>query len=220
MEQTMESTRAESDAPDMEDRQGMIHYYVDELMQRVVGRLYESIPQLFQYVTQWGPCVAPEEMLHLFGGRRVFIRTCQRMNLIRGAVLRGEMENAPVDLRRWMEMGRPGMGPPYRDYRDWWIPHMDSVHTFWHNVPEMDEEIVRYPTQTECNTDEYFQDSSGESWLTDADEEVKDDRSGSEDGRQPAQISGNEEVNEDGSDNEDWRRPPPINTMGLEWFYE
>ena len=112
------------------------------------------------------------------------------------------------------------MGPPYCDYRDWRIPHVDSAETFWHNVPEMDEEIVRYPTQMEYDTDEYFQESSGESWPTDTDGEVNDERSGSEDGRQPAHSNRDGEVNEDESDNGDWSRPPPINTMGPEWFYE
>ena len=142
------------------------------------------------------------------------------MNLIRGAVLRGELDTAPVDLRRWVEMGRPDMDPPYHDYRDWWVPHIDSAQTLWHNMPEMDAEIVRYPTQMGYNTDEYFRETSGESGQMDTDDEMNDERSGSEVGGQQVHNNWTGEVQEGESDNDDWSRPPPISTMGPEWFYE
>ena len=220
MEQSTESARSDTDAPDMEDRQSMIGYYVDEITQRLVEYPYESVPQLLQFVAQWGPCATMEEVLHLFGGRRIFIRPCHRMNLIRGAVLRGDLESAPADLRRWIEMERPEMGPPYCDSQDWWAPHLDSAQTFWHNMQAMDEEIIRYPTLMECYTDEYFGETTDESWPMEKDGDENDGRNGNEDERQLPQTNANEEGQEDQSDDEEWRRPPPINTMGLEWFYE
>ena len=45
---------------------------------------------------------------------------------------------------------------------------------------------------------EHFWELPNESWETDSDREIPTDE----------------------SDDENWRRPPPINTTGLEWFYE
>ena len=67
---------------------------------------------------------------------------------------------------------------------------------------------------------EYLWGPPPDSRRTDTDEEENDERSGSVNGRQLSQINMNEEVNQDESDNEDWSHPPPVNTMGLEWFYE
>ena len=112
------------------------------------------------------------------------------------------------------------MDPPYCDYQDWWVPHLDSAQTFWRNMQAMDEEIIRYPTWMECYSDEYFGETTDESWPMENDGDENDGRSGNEDERQLPQTNANEEGQEDQSDDEEWRRPPPINTMGLEWFYE
>ena len=84
-----DSTVPDSDAPDEEDRQGTIEYDVGELLLRIVEYLYDSIPQLFQYIALGGPCLSQEDVLRLFGGRLAFRRTCRRMNIIRRAAPRG-----------------------------------------------------------------------------------------------------------------------------------
>ena len=48
----------------------MINCYVAELMARMVGRPYDSILELFQFLQGGGPCPGEEDMLRLFGERR------------------------------------------------------------------------------------------------------------------------------------------------------
>ena len=95
----------------------------------------------------------------------------------------------------------------------------------------MEGEICRYPAA--LGADEFFQETEDESWQTDANMGDSMEESEWFGAMNPVSNgyfweSPNEswltdtdrEVNEDGSDNEDWSRPSPINTMGLEWFYE
>ena len=153
------------------------------------------------------------------------------MNLIRRAVLNNEMDTVPVDLDTWTEWEQPGLDPPRQDRRGLWCPHLNSQEMFWYEVLGMEEEICRYPAV--IGTDEFFQETEDESCQTDVSLnngvdsgewfgvldpisvarywEVSDDRDS---------MNMDAESSEDEGGNEDWRRPPPINTMGLEWFYE
>ena len=126
MQYATESTISYTQAEDSEDRQSMIAYYVDQLLRRIAEYPYDSIPQLFQYVTRGGPCLCPADVLRLFGGRIIFRHTCRRMNSVRRAVLNGEMDTMPVDLRTWVGSERPEIGPPYRGYRHFWCPNLNS----------------------------------------------------------------------------------------------
>ena len=114
-----DSAISDDSAPEHAGRQGMIEYYVDELLLRIIDNSLDSTPQMFRHIAQYGPCVRPEQVLHIFGGSIIFRRTCDRMNIIRGAVLRDALDTAPADLRRWTTPERPIMDPPYQDYRDW-----------------------------------------------------------------------------------------------------
>ena len=123
------------------------------------------------------------------------------------------------------------MDPPFRYCRSSWCPHLDSPTLFWYKAQGMEGEICRYSAA--LDTDEFFQGAEDESWQTDAD---LDDSVGDSEWfgamnpvsewylwELPSEswlTDTDGGVNEDGSDNEDWSRPPPINTMGLEWFYE
>ena len=154
-----DSTISDEDAPDPADRQSTIEYYVDELILRIVDSPCDPTPQLFRHITQYGPCVEPAHVLHVFGGSIIFRRTCERMNLIRDAALRDVLDAIPVDLRRWRESARPAMELPFRDYRSWRRPHIYDDDLFWYegalsSQPGMYRNIVRYPTR--ADTDEYF----------------------------------------------------------------
>ena len=180
MQQTTDSTVSYTQAEDSEVRQGMIAHYVDQLLRRIAECPYDSIPQLFQYVTRGGPCLCQADVLRLFGGRIIFRRTCQRMSMVRRAVLNGGMDTIPVDLRTWTEQERPVMGPPFRDYRHFWSPHLDSPRLFWYENGDMREEIYRYPAVLE--TDEFFQETDDESCQTDeaANSSMEESGNGSE----------------------------------------
>ena len=231
MQQTTESTVSYTEAEYSEGRQDMIAYYVDQLLRRIVERPYESIPQLFQYVTRGGPCLCQADVPRLFGGRIIFRRTCRRMNMVRRAVLNGEMDTVPVDLRTWTEQERPEMDPPFTDYRYFWCPVLYSSTLFWYVTENMEEEIYRYPAA--LDTDEFFQMTEDESGQTDTGLDYNIDSGEwfgvldqidvarfweATDNNSPASI--NTETREDESSDEEWRRPPPINTSGLEWYYE
>ena len=231
MQSETDSTASYTQAEDPGDRQDMIAYYVDQILRRITERPYDSIPQLFQHVAWGGPCLSPSDVLRLFGGRTIFRRTCQRMSMVRRAVLNGGMDTIPVDLRTWTEQERPVMDPPYRDYQHYWSPHLDSQWLFWYENEDMREEIYRYPAV--LGTDEFFQETDDESCQTDeavnsSMEEsiwfgVMNRVSGKDFWESPDEswlTSTDREEYDDGSDDEEWRQPPPINTTGPEWFYE
>ena len=216
----------------------MIAHYVDLITKRIAGRPYDSIPQLFQHVAQGGPCQSPADVLRLFGGWIIFCHTCRRMSILRKAALNDELDTMPIELRARAERGQPGLVPPFTDFRHFWCPHLDSPRLYWYEVEGMKDEIYRYPAA--LSTDDFFNETEDDSCQTDGgtdngmegsewfqsmgpigdDEEVNDERSGSEDGRHLSQINMEGEVYENKSDNEDWSQPPSINTMGHEWFYE
>ena len=231
MQRATDSTVSYTQAEDSEDRRGMIVYYVDQLLRRIAECPYDSIPQLFQHVTRGGPCQCQADVLRLFGGRIIFRHTCRRMNLVRRAVLNGEMDTAPADLRTWTEQERPEMDPPFRDYQYFWCPNLNSPTLFRYVTEDMEEEICRYPVV--LYTDELFQETENDSGQMDT--SLGDNMDSSEwfgvldpidvirfwetaDDNSP--VNTDTEVSDNENSDEDWRRPPPINTSGLEWHYE
>ena len=187
-----DSTISDEDVPEYRDRQSMIEYYVDELILHMVENPHESTPQLFRRISQFGPCVRPEHIIHIFGGGIIFRRTCRRLHLIRDAALRGTLSQLPRDLGRWGGPEDPELEPPFHDFRDWWCPHIYDRHLFWFEgvlslQPGMYRDIVRYPTHTD--TDEFF---------------------------------GNMEENDNPSDSEseDWAQPPDMLNMIPEMHFE
>ena len=231
MQQTTESTVSYTQAEDSEDRQSMIAYYVDQLLRRIVECPYDSVPQLFQYVTRGGPCLCQADILRLFVGQIIFRRTCRRMNMVRRAVLNDTMDSAPVDLRTWTEQERPEMDPPFADYRHFWCPDLSSSTLFWYVAESMEQEISRYPAI--LYTGEFFQETGNESNQTDMSLDHYTDSGewfealGSievtrfweaTDYNSPAHTDA--ENSDEETSNEEWRRTPQINTSGLEWHYE
>ena len=153
------------------------------------------------------------------------------MNVIRRAAPNGEMDTMPVDLRMRTEEGRLEMDPPYRDYQYFWRPNLNSPTLFWYVTENMEEEIYRYPAV--LYTDEFFQETENESGQTDTSLDYNMDSGEwfgvldpidvvrfweATDDNSP--VNTDTEVSKDESSDEDWRRPPPINTSGLEWYYE
>ena len=229
MQQTTESTVSYTQAEYSEDRQSMIAYYVDQPLRRIVECPYDSIPQLFQYVTRGGPCLCQADVLRLFGGQIIFRHTCRRMNMIRRAALNEAMDSAPADLRTWTEQERPEMDPPFTDYRYFWRPNLNSPTLFWYVAEDMEQEISRYPAV--LYTDEFFQETENESGLTDTSLDYYTDSDewfgvlGPIDGMRFWEATDNSspmhtdaESSDEETSDEEWRRPPPINTSGLEWY--
>ena len=231
MGQATDTTASDTESEDQAGRQSMIEYYVDQLLRRVVECPYDSVPQLFQFVTRWGPCLSQADVLRLFGGQIIFRRTCRRMNMIRRAVLNDAMDTVPVDLRTWTEQEQPEMDPPFTDYQHYWRPNLGGSALFWYVVEDMEQEISRYPAL--LYTDEFFQETENESEQTDMSLNNHTDNEEwfgvlgpivgmrfweATDDSGPAHTDA-ESSNEESSD-EEWRRPPPINTSGLEWYYE
>ena len=154
----------------------MIAYYVDELIARIVESPLDSIPQLFRHVTQYGPCVEPALALRIFGGSIIFRRTCERMNLIRDAVLRDSLGAAPADPRLWGGAARHQLSPPFHDFRPWWCPHIYDRDLFWYEGilathPGMYRDIIRFPVHNDAEDffryeeeDIYPSDSETDNW--------------------------------------------------------
>ena len=74
----------------------MLDYYVKGMMDCVREDPWVSTPGIWDYVTQGGPCVRPSGVMHLFGGVGQFRRTCQRMDILRWAVVEGREEEFPL----------------------------------------------------------------------------------------------------------------------------
>ena len=118
------------------------------------------------------------------------------------------------------------MDPPFRDYRYFWRPNLNSPMLFWYVTENMEEEIHRYPAV--LYTDEFFQETENESGQTDTSLDYHTDGGewfgvlGPIDGMRFWEATdNNSRVHTDAeSSDEEWRRPPPINTSGLEWYYE
>ena len=167
-----ESTISDDSAPDHADRQSMIEYYVDELIIRIIESPLDSIPQLFRHITRFGPCVDPAHVIHIFGGSIIFRRTCERMNLIRDAVLRDALGAAPVDPRLWGGVARHQLAPPFHDFRPWWCPHLYDRDLFWYEGilathPGVHRDIIRFPVHTD--TEDYFHNEEEDCYPTDTD---------------------------------------------------
>ena len=231
MQQTTESAVSYTQAEDSEDRQSMIAYYVDQLVRRIVECPYDSTPQLFQHVTRGGPCLCQADVLRLFGGQNIFRHTCRRMDMIRRAALNDTMESVPVDVRTRTEQDGTEMDPPFTDYRYYWCPNLSSSTLFWCVTKDMEQEISRYPAI--LYTDEFFQETENESGQTVTDQDNHTDSGEWFEARGPIDAMRFWEAMNDYSpthmdaqssdeetSNEEWRRSPPINTSGLEWYYE
>ena len=159
-EDATESTRAHTIFRSNESRQGMTNYYVNELLGRLMEHPYESVPELLQYLQRGGPCPEEENLLRLFGGRPIFIHTCRRMNIVRRAVLQGWIDQLPIGLNAWGgNMNRAGETMEVASI-DWWTPHLDEQNLFRHQIPNMEEEIQRYPSY--IDTEEYLATPSDE----------------------------------------------------------
>ena len=168
-----DSTTSDENMPDHEDRQGMIGYYVDELIQEIVENPCASTPQLFRSIAHSGPCETPEQVLHLFGGGGIFRRTCNRLQLIRDAALRGTLDAVAGEMRRWMEPEQLGLEPQIRGYESWWVPHLYDRTLFWYEgllsmQPGMYRCVVRYPTHTD--TDDFFRRPEEDAYPSDSEE--------------------------------------------------
>ena len=142
------------------------------------------------------------------------------------------MDTTPADLRTWVGSERPEMDPPYRDYRYFWCPNLNSPALFWHVTEDMEEEIYRYPAAQD--TDDFFYETEDECYQTDGTMSGNMEESEWFGALDPVNnelfwgpyseswqtITDEEAEDGNGSDDEEWRRPPPINTSRSEWYYE
>ena len=64
------------------------------------------------------------------------------------------------------------MDPPPRDCRSWRRSHLDSPALFRYEMPDMEEEITRYPAV--ISTEEFVRGSENENWPEDSDADMED----------------------------------------------
>ena len=154
MDDTSESTRTSKIDWTPESRQGAINYYANELMARLIENPFESIPDPLEFLQRGGPRPDENELIHLFAGRSILLRTCRRMNIIRRAALQGVLESLPIDLGNWGGRRPLGDGSTRDEYTDWRAPHLDGQDLFWRSIPNMEQDIPRRPTNADA--DDYF----------------------------------------------------------------
>ena len=118
MDDASESTRTYHIYWSPESSLGAINYYANELLERLIERPFESTPDLFRNFQRGGPCPEEEDLLHLFGGRQILLRTCGRMNIIRRAVLQGMLGQLPIDSGNWGGRAPLGDGSTRNEFID------------------------------------------------------------------------------------------------------
>ena len=80
-----------------------------------------SIPEVSEYMITTGPRPATEQIMAVFRGRVIFRSMMNRLNIIRPAVLRGELGSLPTMT------GAPDGSVPMNDpYINWWAPYVQE----------------------------------------------------------------------------------------------
>ena len=151
---------------------------VDECAKHIVDLIlddpYISVPQILRQLTAGGRRSSERSAVHLFGGPRIFRKTCHRMEMLRWALATHQWEWIPcrmgVQYREWEGKRRYHRKPDSNDdWASWWAPDMFSVQPFEPFQPTEEEEeegagercLYRFPAGEDES--DYFADGQDES---------------------------------------------------------
>ena len=146
---------------------------------------YISAPEILRQLAAGGQHSSEASVVHLFGGPRIFRKTCHRMEILRWVLVTHQWEWLPfqmdIQYREWEGKRRYHRKPDSNgDWVSWWAPDMFSVQPFEPMEPmeEGEEEdeaeemmglrrLYRFPEKEDES--EYFADGKEESELQDSD---------------------------------------------------
>ena len=145
------------------DDQQLVYTYVTLMLQAVQIDPWMNIPQILAALVDAGPLWSEHQILELFGGRGTFRQTLQRMEVIRGNAIRGELNGLPITTRP--SAGEPlGHAIPEREgFMAWWAPQIGNFGPpFMFSIRRgRGEMLQRYPHMG-VYTDEYEEPDGSE----------------------------------------------------------
>ena len=177
-----------TDSTESTETHEMTEYHqeeVDRCTKHIVDMILEdpyiSVPEILRQLAAGGQNGSEASVVHMFGGRQIFRKTCRRMEILRWVLVTHQWEWLPfqmdIQYREWEGKRRYHRKPDSNDdWVSWWAPDMFSVRPFepFESMEEgEDEEIVglrrlyRFPEEEDES--EYFADSKEGSELQDSD---------------------------------------------------
>ena len=142
MEWTEETTTMDTDEYTDAERQSMVDHYGTLAIQMILENPWASIPEIMEHMINTGPWSTAGGIVAVFRGRVVFRSMMNRLDIIRGAVLRGEEGELPITT------GVPDGSVPSNDpYINWWAPYVQEGGEMYPiSVEHMRGELLpRYP---------------------------------------------------------------------------
>ena len=129
------------------ERQSIVDMYVTVALQCIIDDPWASIPTVLGTLARVGPAGSREEIIELFGAESVFKTTIQRMEVVRGAAIRGAMNTLPITT-----MPTPGEPVGYTipetdEFIRWWAPMVegDQPAFVFRIMTGQEERLNRYP---------------------------------------------------------------------------
>ena len=142
----------------------MLDYYVAEMLHCVQDDPWISIPGIWKYITQGGPCVRPRGVMHLFGGMGQFKRTCRRLDVVRWAVIKHREDELPLgqEFQTSQEISERVRAGKRDEYTKWLSPDIWSIEPYGeeHCALEWNKTVCYRPSQED--SDDFVDEDSGD----------------------------------------------------------
>ena len=107
-----------------QDRQCLINTYVTMMLQLLQLNPWVAIPQVLEELVEVGPLWSANQILEVFGGWETFRRTLQRMEVIRGNTVRGDLRGLPITTRPPADEPFGTTIPSHDGFIAWWAPQI------------------------------------------------------------------------------------------------
>ena len=78
-----------------------VNLCVTVMMQLIIRDPYVSVDEMMNYLLWIGPHGRVSRLMHMFGGRGLFLRTLNRMEIIRQATIQRRLHELPIDVERF-----------------------------------------------------------------------------------------------------------------------
>ena len=176
MEVGTESTESTESHEMPEDLQVEVDEYTKRIVDLIIDDSCISGSSILQRLGQEGPCSSERSVAHLFGGPRMFRRTCHRLEVFRWVLATHRWEELPFKMdiqhREWEGKRRYHRKPDSNDdWVSWWAPDMFSLTPF--GSMEMESESDLEQEQARClyrfpageDEDEYFKEEE-DGWIS------------------------------------------------------
>ena len=135
-----------STAASMTDRinQEGVNLCVTVMIQMIIRDPWTTVEEILNYLLWIGPHGSTGRLLRMFGGRGIFQRTLERLQIVRQAKIQGRLRELPLEVERF-----DGTIPEIAGNIQMWAPQVaEGEHPFLHPPPGASmpwEPLNRYP---------------------------------------------------------------------------